>query len=506
MRRAVIPILSLCIVSPPVLAGTPRTGKASRKTPTKTHADKTPRTAPNAATTGNKDGTAAPGIPAPTPKTDDHRLKALQNQVEALKKKVEQLEEGQGQNEVKQIILESKVEALTPAKESFRIKTFTGHARALQGLNPEISITGDLGGMFLWSNGREYLGDSRSGFWFRGLGFHFQSSLDPFSFMKAAISVSPHGVEFGEAYVVWTDVGNVMNITVGKFRQQLGVINRWHKHALDQFDFPLMLREPFGEGGLNQIGASFEFLIPHFIADANQLILQVTNGMNAKAFAGKYFSLPTTLLHFKNYWDLNRNTYLEFGMTGILGFNNHRGLMTTGALFTDQSRTSPFELYDDNGNPVSLPFAPATGTADESLRITAFGGADLTIQWEPVNQAKYHNVIWRTEFLYGYKDTGKISNSGDKEPINWFGGYTYLQAKVSRQVELGVRGDLVQPFTEDNKGHYVYQVSPYVTWWQSPWVKMRFEYDYVDGDMMEAIHRGIVQVVFAAGPHKHDRH
>lgn len=318
--------------------------------------------------------------------------------------------------------------------------------------------------------------------------------------------MSPEGVEFGEAYVVWTDVGNVMNIMAGKFRQQLGVVNRWHKHALDQYDFPLMLREPFGEGGLNQIGISFEFLIPHFIADANQLIVQVTNGMNGKAFSGKYFSLPTTLVHFKNYWDLSKNTYLELGMTGIVGFNNKRGFLSSGPLFTDQNATTPFQVYDDQGNPVAMPFAPQVGPTDEGLRLTAFGGADLTIQWEPVNQAKYKNFIWRTEFLYGYKDEGLKTASGDKNSINWFGGYTYIQAKVNRQVELGLRADLVQPFTEDNKGHYIYQVAPYVTWYESPWVKMRFEYEYEDGDLIEGIHRGIVQAVFAAGPHKHDRY
>ena len=173
--------------------------------------------------------------------------------------------------------------------------------------------------------------------------------------MKAAVSVSPSGVHFGEAYIVWTAIFGCMNITAGKFRQQLGVVNRWHKHALDQYDFPLMLTEPFGPGGLNQIGVAFEFRLPKLTAKTNELVVQVTNGMNDKAFAGQYFSIPTTLVHYKNYWDLSRNTYLELGLTGIAGFNNRRGDHAPASVYTDPAQTQPFVLYDDQGNPLPIP-------------------------------------------------------------------------------------------------------------------------------------------------------
>jgi hypothetical protein len=366
-------------------------------------------------------------------------------------------------------------------------------------------LTGDLGAKFYWAGGKEYGDDERSGFWFRNLGLHFQAALDPFSYMKAAVEITPEGVELGEAYLVWTSVLGVMNITAGKFRQQLGVVNRWHKHALDQYDFPLMLQMPFGEGGLNQIGLSFDFLLKHFIAHANELTVQITNGMNGNAFEGGFYSLPTTLVHFKNYWDLNRSTYLELGLTGIVGFNHHRGAPTSDPVYADSGATRVFQLFDAQGAPIALPFAPAGDPADEGVRLTAFGGADLTIQWEPVNRAKYYNVLWRTEFLYGYKQLPRDA-LGSKQAIHWMGGYSYLQAKVSRRIQIGVRGDLVQEFTVDNAKAYRYQVAPYLTWWQSPWARVRLEYNYLDGTILPPTHRAIVQVVFAAGPHKHDRY
>ena len=49
--------------------------------------------------------------------------------------------------------------------------------------------------------------------------------------------------------------------------------------------------------------------------------------------------------------------------------------------------------------------------------------------------------------------------------------------------------------------------SVYVTWSQSPFVKYRIEYNQEDGsDMGEEEHRVMFQVIFAAGPHKHERY
>ncbi|MDX9999872.1 MAG: hypothetical protein RBU30_01115 [Polyangia bacterium] len=460
-----------------------------------------PRQAPSGTTQASSQARAAPATPQRPEEPPDARL---ENRIKELEAKLKKLEQGLEDTEVKQIVTDGQVEAITPKKKGFETKSFEGHSRSLQGLNPEISITGDLAGYFTWSDGKEYSASERTGFLFRGLGFHFQSNLDPFSLMKAAVSVSPSGVVFGEAYMVWTNVGGVMNITAGKFHQQLGVVNRWHKHGLDQWDFPLMLSEPFG-GALNQIGLSFDFQLGKLHKAVSELTIQITNGMNGKAFSGELFSLPTSLVHFKSYWDLTRNTYLELGLTGIVGFNHYRGMPTKAELYTDAGQTNLFSLYDAQGNPVQLPFAPAGEVVNQDIRLTAFGGANLTIFWEPVNKAKYVNFLWRTEFLYGYKQLPDDALGG-RHDIQWMGGYSYVNAKLNQRLEVGLRGDLVQRFVEDNSKLLVFQVVPYLTIWQSPWVKIRLEYNYQDGKSIKGTHRAIAQVVFAAGPHKHDRY
>ncbi len=122
-----------------------------------------------------------------------------------------------------------------------------------------------------------------------------------------------------------------------------------------------------------------------------------------------------------------------------------------------------------------------------------------------MRKGKYLNFLWRSSFLYGYKRLAPDS-VGSRQDINWMGGYSYVQAKVSRTVELGLRGDLVRTFEVSDDKNYMYQVVPYLIWWQSPWLRFRLEYNYHDGNAMKAAHRAILQVVFAAGPHKHDRY
>jgi len=78
------------------------------------------------------------------------------------------------------------------------------------------------------ANDNSFTENLRTGAYFRVLGLHFQSNLDPFSFTKIAIEYNPFGLEFGEAYITWTKIFPGVGLTAGKFRQQFGVVNRWH--------------------------------------------------------------------------------------------------------------------------------------------------------------------------------------------------------------------------------------------------------------------------------------
>jgi len=356
---------------------------------------------------------------------------------------------------------------------------FTSGALSLQTLNPEISVTGD----FLFS--RE---DSTTDFLFRALGIHLESYLDPFTKLKSAVEIHTDEAELGEAYMTRFGILPHVNVTLGKFRQQFGVVNRWHKHGLDQVDFPLALRMIFGEGGLNQTGASIEWTLPAAGNCSQEMTVQITDGQNPRVFAENAENELSALAHYKMFRDLTASTYAEVGLSGLYGRNNEWPVLDA--------------------------------VEDESLGARVLG-VDFSVVWEPTHRMRYRNVTWRTEAYVLDKDILAPDGSGEDTLRAW-GAYSYLESKVSRTLFLGVRGDYFEP---DSKAYadsgnvflapvavtendpYRWQVSPYVTWHQSEFVHFRAEFDHADGigtgDEEDALW---LQCIFAAGPHKHERY
>ena len=365
-------------------------------------------------------------------------------------------------------------------------RVFEARGLSLQALNPEISVVGDLIASY------RHRRDSRrrSDFDFRTFGIHFESYLDPYTRLKAAVPVTEETTKLGEAYVTRYGVLENVNLTLGKFRQQFGVVNRWHKHGLDQVDFPLPLRMIFGNGGLNQTGLSADWSMPRLGDSSQELTVQVTNGENDRIFGENDRNTPSALLHYKNYRDLSKDTYLEVGLTGLVGWNQDWEITRGGA--TEREHDS---------------------------RPAAVLGADLTLLWEPTDLMRYRNWVWRSEGYLFSKDILAPDGSGSDTLRGW-GAYSYYQTKVSRTLELGVRADYFEP---DHKGYADlgglaplavtsggarrWQIGPYVTWYQSPFVHVRLEYNHIDGDDMGPPEDVLMlQTIFAAGPHKHERY
>jgi len=201
---------------------------------------------------------------------------------------------------------------------------------------------------------------------------------------------------------------------------------------------------------------------------------------------------PSLLFHYKNYRDLSRDTYLEFGLTGLFGWNDEWNVLKGGTLENE---------HDTLGTQVF--------------------GADLSLLWEPADQALYRNVEWRSEVYFLNRDILAPDNSG-RDNLNAWGAYSYVQSKIARNLDIGVRADYYQPDSKDyantagaslvplaytSKNAERWQVCPYITWWQSEWVKLRCEYDYAFGHGTEDTEHVLwLQAIFSAGPHKHERY
>jgi len=417
----------------------------------------------------------------------ENEIKALKEEVKKLSppapvsEKVKAEEEADYLRKLAESIAGEKEEEKTPEETVFK---FGG--LSLQQLNPEISVTGD----FLFSSRQDTTSNKSSDFDFRTLGVHIESWIDPYTRFKAAIPVTESETKLGEGYVTLYNMPWDLNLTLGKFRQQFGVVNRWHKHGLDQVDFPLSLRKIFGEGGLNQSGLSVDWLMSPLGDASQQLTLQFTDGSNSRLFGENARNRPSLLTHYKNYRDLSKDTYLEWGLTGLLGWNDE---------------------WDISG-----------GTKQNSSKMTTVFGTDLSVLWEPTEKMRYRNVEWRSEAYWLNKRLLAPDGSG-AGTVNAWGLYSYLQSKISRTIDIGIRGDLYVPDTKSyahisdslslsplavtGDNPYLWQISPYITWWQSPFVKFRVEYNYSNGKGIENPEHVIwLQAVFAAGPHKHERY
>jgi len=376
----------------------------------------------------------------------------------------------------------AEAEKETSTEISLEETTFKSGNLGLQSLNPEISVTGDM--LELYREGDDV--QTTSDVMFRGLGLHFEAYLDPYSRFKAAVPINEHGAELGEAYFTRYGIFPNTNITLGKFRQQFGVVNRWHKHALDRFDFPLALRMVFGPGGLNQTGLSLDWNGATG-RTTHELIFQVTDGDNPRIFGQNAENRPGLLAHYKIYRDLTAGTYVELGGTGLVGWNDE------------------WQMTD--------------GTINETLPAFVYG-IDFTIAWEPLDRMRYRNIEWRTEAYFVDKEIQAPDGSG-RDQLNPWGFYSSLLAKVTRTIDIALRFDYYRPETKSyadvpglslspvvsTEDAYRQQTGVHLTWSQSPFVKFRAGYTYANGRGTGA-HENMVglQIVFAAGPHKHERY
>ncbi|MCP4707670.1 MAG: hypothetical protein GY869_03510 [Planctomycetes bacterium] len=376
-------------------------------------------------------------------------------------------------------------EAERPEDTVFRFKGLS-----LQKLNPEISASADMLGTYIDQPGTR----ERTNFAVRSYEINIQSYLDPFSRFKSTFYIDDAGdVGVEEAYFTRFSVLENMNLTLGIFRQQFGVINRWHGDALDQVNYPMALNKILGDGGINQSGVGLDFSLPTWGEAAQSLTIQITDSQNEHLFNGDTLGTPSMLFHYKNFRDLSDATYLEFGLSGLFGWND------------------TWRVDDGFGSMVDRTDALGTQVV----------GADMTMVWEPPAQAMYKNIEWRSEILAFNRDLLAPDGTGRDSVCGW-GAFSYVQSKVKRNLFLGFRGDYFQPDEKDyasmggspvssfayaSNDPYRWAAVPYLTWWQSDWVRYHLEYQYQDGQgMEEASHIFYFQVVMSVGPHKHERY
>ncbi|MEJ2218369.1 MAG: hypothetical protein P8099_17335 [Gemmatimonadota bacterium] len=341
---------------------------------------------------------------------------------------------------------------------------FVGRQRMQPQLNPEVTVTGDV---FGFENPDQPRMDNLVP---REFEVALQSTLDPYSRAKVIFSYhnpggeivpfpgpAEEGAGFGleEGYAQWVSLPGGLGVTVGQFRQRFGTLNRWHAHALPGQMLPLPYMAFFGEEGLAQPGVSVHWLAPvHALGGTYELWGEATAATNETLFGDS--RRPSLLGHFNAFWDLSRSTYMEVGFTGLGG----RNAATTSAFGT------------------------------------RVGGMDFQLTWRPPQQSHYREATLR-----GGAVVGRIDAEALVVPKSAFGGFLIGEYRLGPRYLVGARYEYTQNPLDTTQHSWL--VAPTLTWWQSEFVRLRAEFDYLHRPT-DTLKLFLIQATFAMGPHKHD--
>jgi len=324
-------------------------------------------------------------------------------------------------------------------------------SRNLNDFNPEISVTGDVRIV------ARDPGPQRNNVDLREFSVQFQAPLDPFSNAKLTFSTGEEGFGLEEAYAYWTGLPGGLRLDVGRFRQAIGELNRWHLHALPESEYGLAIREYFGDDGLVGDGLGLYGTLPVQTpgGGVHEVWAQVTRAGNEALFEeGDRLSY---MGHVNNFWQMSDATYAQIGISALWGKN-----------------------------------------PDADLESSVLGG-DFRISWVPPGRSLHRSFTLRGE---GFR----VNRKRDGEEEDFLGGYLSGTLQLSQRWNLGGRVDYVEPFTLP--GEHIWALVPQITYWQSEWVFLRGELGWQSAPGPDGRHRHEsvfgIQIVWSLGPHKHE--
>ena len=399
---------------------------------------------------------------------NENKEQKLEKQIKDLKERIKKLEHYKRDQEIQVLMEEADDLSREQKKEediNFGKRFFTG-ARKQSGLNPNLTLECDMYAVHGRSKDEyntqpsEFSNGSRNLF-LREFELNINAPLDPYTRAKVFISFEGDEVSIEEGYMTWLNCPLNMNLKAGEFKAQFGKFNRWHDHALPQFDKPRVLVNFFGNTSLKGFGVAGNFLLPSLLAQVNELDLEVIRGGVGHSFQERGDNL-IFVSHLKNYYDLSKSTYVEVGFSGALGKS------------ADHGRDYNAETYS-----------------------SLVGGADFTLSWLPPGRAKYKGMEWRSEILYSKRET-------PFEDIDSWGAFTSLQYRIDASFLTSVRFDYSQLPWDNNleeKG-----IAATLDFWQSEFVRVRLQYSFIDRNFADGDSQIIFQTSWALGPHKHEKY
>ncbi len=344
-----------------------------------------------------------------------------------------------------------------------------------QGFNPDIGVTGTVQTK-LTQDSTE--GEGNDAIALKELELNFAHVVDPYSRLDAIISfndnIEAQNVDIEEAYYTRWELPLGFTTQLGKFRSKIGKQNLMHLHQLDTTDYPLVIRDFFGEEGLASSGVRLQNMIPNPMDIPLEITGEVMRGNNGPSFSG-ISRRPIFNTHLKSYFDITKDANLEIGGTTLFGDEN------------------PPKTIIDEVDGTASSYTDPKGSDHYGVKVY---GADATINWFLPEGKK---IKWQNEVYFQNRSNLVHINN------NPWGFYSLVDYKFSPRFSTGIRFDYLEPLDVIGQHNQDMGISPYLTFWQSEFADFKLQYSHFESANADAKSDNAIylQADFLIGAHKH---
>jgi hypothetical protein len=253
--------------------------------------------------------------------------------------------------------------------------------------------------------------------------------------------------ELEEGYINFHTLPYDLQLKAGKFRNTFGRNNLLHTHDLPQITRPLAVQAFFGHEGLATVGASTNWLVPNPWDKFVELTVEVVNadgGEEAPILGGPNADNPALLAHLKVFEDVGATGAFEIGGSYLY------------------ARTTDNHEFDAN-----------------------VFGLDLTYKRLDPGAPDFRSILLQSEFFWASNDIAESDFVGGPFRNDSFGMYAFAQYQFDLNWYTGVRLDFTEfPNSEIfGPSDRQWAVSPYVTWYLTEFLRLRFEYQHLESEI-----------------------
>jgi len=382
---------------------------------------------------------------------------ALIETVQRLTERIDEMETARAEDQRRIRELEEKVGEAGRAREADEPpRAEPAAAESSQGmgqgnlLNPAITAFLDGGGS-LSTNGDN---EARNRFNLREAEVDFRAAVTPYADGVLVVAIGeeiddPFGdvsVDFAfdleEGYLDVHTLPWDLAFRGGKFRSAFGRNNLLHTHDLPQITRPLAVQAFLGPEGLSTVGGSLSWLVPNPWDEYIEFAAQVVNadgGADSPILDGPGAANPAVVSHLKFFRDIGETGSIELGTSAL--------------------------------------YSPGSGSRPDAPTL----GADVTYLWRDPEAADSRSLTFQSELFWTDTDFEDGSHH------DYWGAYAFGQYQFAHNWYAGVRLDYtdlpgVESRANDDSD---WGVSSYLTWYPAESLRLRLEYQHLDGDLME---------------------